>query len=153
MVTANFITGLLQLPTVNLEATPVNIQEAKLVIDYKKKSTLPNGNQSKANAKSRLNAFYTSQSSPLVQSSHLVQNTNSLFGNSLRAANANANSSQSIPGTIFNSPNSNTTTGLQQSFSNTPQTAGKKSSAKKSKSKAKSSTKKPKAKKSASKRK
>jgi len=82
-----FITGLLT--QLGVEVNDTNKQEAKLVIDYKKKSALPNGNQSKVNAKSRLNAFYTSQPPPPAP----AQNRNLLFGNNLLAAN----SSQPIP--------------------------------------------------------
>jgi hypothetical protein len=71
-----FITNFLQ--SLGVEANPTNVEEAKLVIDYKK---TPNGNQSKANAKTRLNDFISSQTSPLAQNKY------SLFGNSLRQAN------------------------------------------------------------------
>jgi hypothetical protein len=141
-----FIANLLQ--SLGVEANPENIQEAKLVIDYKK---TPNGNQSKANAKTRLNDFISSQTSPLAQ------NKNSLFGNSLRQANTEP---ITIPGTNGSPNNSMQSNNMLVSPSNSPsnnrvlsndslqfpispvgQLGGK------PKSKSKSSSKKPKAKK------
>jgi hypothetical protein len=148
-----FITGLLT--QLGVEVNDTNKQEAKLVIDYKKKSALPNGNQSKANAKSRLNAFYTSQSSPLAQA------TNSLFGNntvSSTSAQSNGVSSNAMSSNAMSSnsslqfPMNLTPTTGQNGMALTPTTVqngtaslggGKKAKSKsKSKSKAKPKTKK-----------
>jgi len=141
----SFIANLLT--QLGVEVNDTNVEEAKLVIDYKKK---PNGNQSKVNAKNRLNAFISSQTSPLAQ------NKNSLFGNSLREANTEP---IPIPGTSGLSNNrlgSNTSTYLNNSAPtsnanaslqfgpmspNAPQSGGGKP-----KSKSKSSSKKPKSK-------
>jgi hypothetical protein len=144
----SFIANLLT--QLGVEVNDTNVEEAKLVIDYKKK---PNGNQSKVNAKNRLNAFISSQTSPLAQ------NQNSLFGNSLREANTEP---IPIPGTSglpntrlgsntgtypnYSSPTSNATSNASLQFGpmspNAPQSGGGKP-----KSKSKSSSKKPKAKK------
>ena len=143
----SFIANLLT--QLGVEVNDTNVEEAKLVIDYKKK---PNGNQSKVNAKNRLNAFISSQTSPLAQ------NQNSLFGNSLREANTEP---IPIPGTsglpnnrlgsnMSNNPNnsaltsnaSNASLQFGPMSSNAPQSGGGKP-----KSKSKSSSKKPKAKK------
>jgi hypothetical protein len=131
----NLITGLLQ--QLGFQATPENIQEAKLVIDLKKAHDLPTN---RANKPTMINSAQRALTA--FRNPSLVSNGPALTGN----ASSNGVGNNSLTGTIFNSPNSNTATGLQQANAQPQQSfnGGKP----KSKSKSKSSTKKPKAKKS-----
>jgi len=145
----SFISNLLQ--SLGVEANPTNVEEAKLVIDYKKK---PNENQSKANAKNRLNAFYeglsastlfnanTTQPIPIPEGNRQTITNNRTLGimpNNTPRGNANAvmpSNSSMLSNNSLQFPMSP----VGQPANNTPSSYG-------GKPKSKSSSKKPKAKK------
>ena len=150
----SFIANLLT--QLGVEVSNTNVQEAKFVIDYKKK---PNGNQSKANAKNRLNAFYeglsastlfnpnTTQPIPIPEGNRQTITNNRTLGimpNNTPRGNANAvmrsngsmpsNNSLQFPMSPVGQPANNT-----QSYGGKPKSksSSKNPKAKKSKTKAK----------------
>jgi len=134
-----FITDLLT--QLEVEPNSTNIQEAKLVIDYKKQ---PNGNQSKVNAKTRLNAFYEglSASTTLFNNNSTqpipIPGTSGLANNSVASAtSAVSNLSVSNGATRSN----NSLQSLQFPMSPTGQSGGKKAPNKSFSKKPKSKTK------------
>ena len=159
----SFISNLLT--ELDVEVNDTNKQEAKLVIDYKKKS---NGNKSKVNAKNRLNAFYEGLSASTLFNANITQpipipegnpqtvtnnRTLGIMPNNTPRGNANAvmpsnssvrsNNSLQFPMSPVGQPANNTPSSL---FGGKPKPKSKSSSKKPKAKKPKTKAKKPKTK-------